>query len=255
MKAVILAGGYGTRLSEETISKPKPMVEIGGMPILWHIMKIYSSFHINDFIICLGYKGYMIKEYFSNYYLHMSDITFDMKTNEHIIHNNTSETWKITLIDTGIDTMTGGRLKKIKSYLDDDFCMTYGDGVADVNIEKLIEFHKTHGCLATLTAIQPLQRFGILDINDNDQVISFKEKQNDKRTYINSGFFVLSPKVLEYIHDDESFEKKPLEKLSRERQLKAFHHNGFWQCMDTLRDKNLLNDLWEQQKAPWKFWN
>lgn len=255
MKVVILAGGLGTRISEETSVRPKPMVEIGGKPILWHIMKIYSSYGLNDFIVCLGYKGYVIKEYFANYFLHMSDVTIDMKQNKMEIHQNSAEPWKVTLVDTGEETMTGGRIKRIHQYLDkDDFCMTYGDGVGSVNISGLIEFHKKSKTLATLTATKPPGRFGSLNMMDN-KVVSFQEKPEGDGAWINGGFFVLSPKVIDYIGGDETiWERSPLERLARENQLSAFKHEGFWQPMDTLRDKSHLEDLWATGKAPWKTW-
>lgn len=255
MKAVILAGGLGTRISEETHLKPKPMIEIGGKPILWHIMKVYSAHGINDFIICCGYKGYLIKEYFANYFLHNSDVTFDMQTNQKIIHLQYAEPWQVTLVDTGEDTMTGGRLKRIRHHLEDeDFCFTYGDGLSDVDISKLIEFHRAHGRLATLTAVQPPGRFGVLNIDD-EIVLSFSEKPQGDGTWINGGFFVLSPRVIDYIADDKTiWEREPMERLAMENQLIAFRHNGFWQPMDTLRDKNRLEDLWSTDRAPWKKW-
>lgn len=257
MKCVILAGGLGTRISEETILKPKPMVEIGGMPILWHVMKIYSYYGINEFIICLGYKGYVIKEYFNNYFLHMSDITFDMANNSMTVHEKHAESWKVTLVDTGDNSMTGGRLKRIKEYVknEEDFCFTYGDGVGDINIPELIKFHKNHRKLATLTAVVPPSRFGVLSINEQQNVISFKEKPREEGGRINGGFFVLSPKVFEYIEDDATtWEAEPLEKLANTSELLAFNHDGFWQPMDTLRDKNRLEELWQSGKAPWKVW-
>jgi glucose-1-phosphate cytidylyltransferase len=256
MKAVILAGGLGTRISEETASRPKPMVDVGGKPILWHIMKLYSAHGVNDFVICCGYKGYMIKEYFANYFLHMSDVTFDMASNNDVqIHQQHAEPWKITLIDTGEDTLTGGRLKRVHQYLnDEDFCFTYGDGVGDIDITKLIAFHKAHGKQATVTAVQPPSRFGALDM-DGTSVINFTEKPLGDGMYINGGFFVLSPKVIDLIKDDSTiWERKPLETLAISGQLQAFMHNGFWQPMDTLRDKRHLDDLWAGGKAPWKVW-
>jgi len=256
MKAVILAGGLGTRLSEETVSKPKPMVEIGGKPILWHIMKTYSYYGINDFIICCGYKGYVIKEYFENYFLHQSDITFNMKDNKMVIHEERAEPWIITLVDTGDNSMTGGRLKRVATYLDEDedFCFTYGDGVADVDIKALIEFHKAHGKEATLTATFPPGRFGALEIVENE-VRQFQEKPRGDGALINGGFFVLSPKVISRIKDDSTvWEQGPLKSLANDNQLMAFKHEGFWQPMDTLRDKNLLEELLETDKAPWKLW-
>lgn len=256
MKAVILAGGLGTRISEETNLKPKPMVEIGGRPILWHIMKTYSAHGVNDFLICCGYKGYLIKEYFANYFLHMSDITFDMSTNQMEVHQKKAEPWKVTLVDTGENTMTGGRLKRVADYIKDDdaFCFTYGDGVSDVNIRASIEFHCQHGKLATITAVQPPGRYGALERVAN-QVIGFSEKPRGDGGAINGGFFVLSPKCMEFIEDDQSsWEGEPLTKLARIGELMAFEHNGFWQPMDTLREKNQLEDLWASGKAPWKVW-
>ncbi|MCX7123487.1 MAG: glucose-1-phosphate cytidylyltransferase [Gammaproteobacteria bacterium] len=255
MKAVLLAGGLGTRLSEETGTRPKPMVEIGGKPILWHIMKIYSHYGINDFIICLGYKGYMIKEYFANYFLHTSDVTFDMQHNKMEVHQKHAEPWKVTLVDTGDETMTGGRLKRIKPYLDqEDFCCTYGDGLSDVNIQAVIDLHQKEKRLATLTATQPPGRFGALEIANN-QVLAFKEKPKGDGSWINGGFFVLSPKVLDYIEDDATlWEQEPMQNLARDAQMSAYFHHGFWQPMDTLREKCLLEDLWQSGKAPWKVW-
>jgi glucose-1-phosphate cytidylyltransferase len=257
LKAVILAGGLGTRISEETDSKPKPMIEIGGMPILWHILKIYSAYGVNDFIICCGYKGYIIKEYFANYFLHMSDVTFDMKKNEMIVHSRNAEPWRVTLVDTGAETMTGGRLKRVAPYLKDEdlFCFTYGDGVSDVNIAELIRFHKEHGKLATLTAVYPPGRFGALDIQGNHLVTSFKEKPKGDGGMINGGFFVLSPEVIDLIAGDSTiWEREPLERLSSDLEVMAYEHDGFWQAMDTLRDKNYLEDLWSSGNAPWKSW-
>ncbi len=255
MKAVILAGGLGTRISEETSIKPKPMVEVGGKPILWHVMKIYSAHGINDFIICLGYKGYVIKEYFANYFLHMSDVTFDMVGNKMEVHQNNAEPWRVTLVDTGDNTMTGGRLKRVRQYLDnEDFCFTYGDGVGDVDISKLVKFHKSHGKLATLTATQPPGRFGALNLNQ-DIVRGFQEKPQGDGGWINGGFFVLSPKAIDYIEGDATlWERDPMERLATEGQLMARQHNGFWQPMDTLRDKTYLDELWASGKAPWKIW-
>lgn len=255
MKAVILAGGLGTRISEETSLRPKPMIEIGGKPILWHIMKLYSAHNIHNFVVCLGYKGYVIKEYFANYFLHMSDVTIDISKNKMEIHQNSSEPWLITLVDTGEHTMTGGRLKRVAHHLgNEDFCLTYGDGVSDVDISALIAFHKKQQKLATLTAIQPPGRFGSLLI-ENEQVHGFKEKPQGDGGWINGGFFVLSPKVIDYIDNDETiWEKSPLETLAAEGQLSAFHHDGFWHPMDTLRDKNYLEELWESGQAPWKTW-
>jgi glucose-1-phosphate cytidylyltransferase len=252
MKAVILAGGLGTRLSEETVVKPKPMVEIGGKPILWHIMKSYSAHGVNDFIVCLGYKGYVIKEYFANYFMHMSDVTFDMENNRMEVHQASAEPWRVTLIDTGDNTMTGGRLTRVAAYVGQgDFCFTYGDGVADVDIGKLIEFHRSQGTLATVTSVQPPGRFGSLNIKDG-KITTFKEKPEGDGGWVNGGFFVLSPRVIDYIDDDSTtWERWPLEKLASEGQLSAYKHEGFWQCMDTLRDKNLLNKLIKNKKAPW----
>ncbi len=258
MKAVILAGGLGTRISEETQSKPKPMVEIGGRPILWHIMKIYSQHGINDFVICLGYKGYVIKEYFANYYRHMSDIVYDLKNNEVKILNSSSEPWKVSLIDTGEETMTGGRVKFIKNYLDydNDFCLTYGDGLSDVNITELIKFHKSHKKYATLTAAKPPGRFGAVKMDDKGNVLDFLEKPAGDGGYINGGFFVLNKKVFDYIDGPQTvWEKEPLEKLVDDNQLVSFKHDGFWQPMDTLRDKNYLEDLWDSNKAYWCNWD
>jgi glucose-1-phosphate cytidylyltransferase len=257
MKAVILAGGLGTRLSEETVSKPKPMVEIGGKPILWHIMKSYSYYGINDFIICCGYKGYVIKEYFQNYFLHQSDVTFNMKDNKMIVHEERAEPWTVTLVDTGDESMTGGRLKRVAPYLmgEECFCFTYGDGVSDVNIAELITFHKKHGKDATLTATYPPGRFGALEIVDN-AVLQFQEKPRGDGALINGGFFVLSPKVFSRIKDDSTvWEQEPLKGLASDNQLMAFKHDGFWQPMDTLRDKYLLEELLESNKAPWKLWD
>lgn len=256
MKAVILAGGLGTRISEETHLKPKPMVEIGGRPILWHIMKIYSAYGVNDFVICCGYKGYLIKEYFANYFLHMSDVTFDMAINRMEVHQKKAEPWRVTLVDTGDLTLTGGRLKRVGQYLKDEteFCFTYGDGVADINIDALIEFHRQHGKLATVTAVQPPGRYGAL-LREGNCVRGFQEKPPGDGAWINGGFFVLSPRVLDYIEDDQtSWEGAPLETLAREGQLEAFDHRGFWQPMDTLRDKNQLEELWQGGRAPWKVW-
>ena len=256
MKAVILAGGLGTRISEDTVNRPKPMIEIGGKPILWHIMKIYSAYGVNDFVICCGYKGYVIKEYFANYFLHTSDVTFDMRTNEMQVHQQYAEPWKVTLVDTGDSTMTGGRLRRVKDFVKDEeaFCFTYGDGVSDINITSLVEFHKRQGTLATLSATFPPGRFGALDLNDN-KVSSFKEKPKGDGGMINGGFFVLSPKVIDLIPDDECiWEREPLEKLAEGGQLSAFEHEGFWQPMDTLRDKTHLEELWQTGRAPWKVW-
>jgi glucose-1-phosphate cytidylyltransferase len=256
MKAVILAGGLGTRISEETHLKPKPMIEIGGKPILWHIMKMYSYYGVNDFVICCGYKGYVIKEYFANYFLHMSDVTFDMAKNSMEVHQRNAEPWKVTLIDTGEDTLTGGRLKRVADYVVDEseFCFTYGDGVSDIDIGKLIDFHKKHGKLATVTAVQPPGRYGALDRN-GDQVIGFTEKPRGEGGFINGGFFVLSPKCLGLLKNDQStWESDPLVELSKQGNLMAYEHHGFWQAMDTLRDKTHLEELWATGKAPWKNW-
>ncbi|MEQ9107777.1 MAG: glucose-1-phosphate cytidylyltransferase [Limnobacter sp.] len=257
MKAVILAGGLGTRLSEETSIKPKPMVEIGGMPILWHIMKSYSAHGVNDFIICCGYKGYVIKEYFANYFLHQSDVTFDMRSNTMEVHHKRAEPWTVTLVDTGEDSMTGGRLGRVRKYIENDqaFCFTYGDGVGDIDITASIDFHKKHGKAATLTATFPPGRFGALDIREG-KVLNFKEKPKGDGAMINGGFFVLSPKVLGYLGgDDTVWEQQPLQNLAADGELMAFEHQGFWQPMDTLRDKHLLEELWASGKAPWKKWD
>jgi glucose-1-phosphate cytidylyltransferase len=257
MKAVILAGGLGTRLSEETSLRPKPLVEIGGRPILWHILKIYSHYGINDFIICLGYKGYLIKEYFAKYYLHSADVTIDLAVNRVEMHRSDCEPWRVTLIDTGANTMTGGRLKRVLPYLKDEemFCFTYGDGVSDLNIGHLIDFHRNHGKAATVTATQPRGKFGALEIRQDDQVAEFTEKPHGDGRWVNGGFFVLSPRVMEYIAGDETYwERAPMEQLAREGQVVAFKHRGFWQPMDTLHDKNLLEELWSAGNAPWKVW-
>ena len=255
MKVVILAGGFGTRLSEETTVKPKPMVEIGEKPILWHIMKIYSAYGFNEFIICLGFKGYVIKEYFANYFLHMSDITFDMSNNNMEVHNNHSEPWKVTLIDTGADTMTGGRLKRAKDFLDEEtFCFTYGDGVSDINIRELIEFHKSKNATATMTAVQPPGRFGALSIAGT-KIQEFQEKPMGESGWVNGGFFVLEPEIFDYIENDHiTWEKEPLERLAAENNLHAFKHTGFWQAMDTLLDKIKLDEYWNTDSPPWKVW-
>lgn len=255
MKAVILAGGLGTRLAEETVVRPKPMVEIGGKPILWHIMKLYAHHGITDFIVCLGYKGYMIKEYFANYFLHMSDVTFNLAENAMEVHQKHVEPWRVTLLDTGERTETGGRLRRVADYLgDEDFCMTYGDGVGDIDIRRAIDFHREHQRLATITAVQPPGRFGALEIQGN-AVTGFREKADGEGAWINGGFFVLSPKVIGLIDDDKCiWEASPLECLAATGQLAAYHHTGFWQPMDTLRDKTLLEDLWSKGAAPWKTW-
>jgi glucose-1-phosphate cytidylyltransferase len=255
MKVVILAGGFGTRLSEETHLKPKPMVEIGGKPILWHLMKVYSAHGINEFIVCLGYKGYVIKEYFANYFMHTSDVTIDLSRNQVEVHHRHAEPWKVTLIDTGEKTQTGGRLKRVRDYLgDEDFCFTYGDGLADVNIAELVNFHRAQGTLATLTAAQPPGRFGSLTLAAT-KVNRFIEKPEGDGAWINAGFFVLSPRVIDYVvGDDTPWEREPLERLAAEGQLSAWRHRGFFQPMDALRDKNLLDQLWASGKAPWKTW-
>ena len=258
MKAIILAGGLGTRLAEETSTRPKPMVEIGGRPIIWHVMKIYSHFGIKDFIICLGYKGYMIKEYFANYGLHMSDVTVDLQSRSIEVHRNLAEDWRISLIDTGDETMTGGRLKRAMAYLGDEetFCLTYGDGVGDVDIAKAIEFHRAHGCRATVTAVRPSSRFGQLGLEEDGRVTRFMEKPQDEGGWINGGFFVLQRDVEKYIEGDETlWEREPLEQLSREGELQAFLHRGFWQPMDTLRDRQQLEELWATRAAPWRVWS
>jgi glucose-1-phosphate cytidylyltransferase len=256
MKAVILAGGLGTRISEETTVKPKPMVEIGGKPILWHIMKSYSAHGINDFVICCGYKGYVIKEFFANYFLHMSDVTFDMHYNTMEVHSRHAEPWKVTLVDTGDNTMTGGRLKRVRKFVEGDeaFCFTYGDGLSNIDITASIAFHKTHGKLGSVTAVQPIGRFGAIDI-DGNRVVSFQEKPQGDGHFLNGGYFVLSVKVIDYIDDDNTtWEKGPMERLAKEGQIDAFLHTGFWHPMDTLRDKIYLEDLWQSGKAPWKSW-
>jgi glucose-1-phosphate cytidylyltransferase len=257
MKAVILAGGLGTRISEETHLKPKPMIEIGGKPILWHILKMYSFHGVNEFVICCGYKGYVIKEYFANYFTHTSDVTFELQDNNMIVHKKNAEPWKVTLVDTGDKTMTGGRLKRVFDYVKEEssFCFTYGDGLSDINISKLIEFHESKGLLATVTAVQPPGRFGALKIEDNN-VVGFSEKPRGEGGLINGGFFILSPDCIELIKDDDvSWEDFPLETLAENGQLAAFEHRGFWQPMDTLREKNLLEYLWEAGEAPWKTWD
>lgn len=257
MKAVILAGGLGTRISEESHLKPKPMIEIGGKPILWHIMKIYAHQGINDFIICLGYKGYIVKEYFANYFLHMSDVTFDMSKNTMEVHVHNAEPWRVTLVNTGEHTMTGGRLKRVRNYLEpgEPFCFTYGDGVADIDIVSEIAFHKAHGRLATVAAVQPPGRYGAL-LREGDTVQGFQEKPRGDGGWINGGFFVMQPEVIDYIADDStSWEGDPMTALAEEGQLQAFEHHGFWQPMDTLREKNMLEELWQNDKAPWKLWD
>lgn len=257
MKVAILAGGFGSRISEESHLKPKPMIEIGGKPMLWHIMKIYSHYGFNDFIICLGYKGYYIKEYFANYFLHQSDITFDFSNNnQKIIHNHNAEPWRVTLVNTGIETMTGGRVKRIQKYINNEpFMLTYGDGVADIDIRKLLEYHKSHGKIATVTSTQPSGRFGALNLGDNNEVLGFQEKPKGDGGWINAGFFVMQSEVFRYIKDDSTIlEKDPLENLAKDQHFAAYKHDGFWQPMDTLRDKNLLDELWQTGNAPWKIW-
>ena len=256
MKVLLLAGGFGTRLSEETEIRPKPMVEIGGKPILWHIMKTYSTYGFNEFVILLGYKGYYIKEYFANYFLHQSDVTIDLQNNKMEIHNTTTEPWKVTLIDTGSESMTGGRIKRAKDYIGDEtFLLTYGDGVADINIQELVDFHKSHGKTVTMTATQPDGRFGALEIGEKGVLNSFLEKPKGDGSWINGGYFVCEPKVLDYIQDDSTiFEQEPLKKLASEKEVYTFQHHGFWKPMDTLRDKIELNKLWSSGKAKWKVW-
>jgi glucose-1-phosphate cytidylyltransferase len=257
MKVIILAGGLGTRITEESALKPKPMIEIGGRPILWHIMKIYSHYGFNDFVVCLGYRGYVIKEYFSNYFLHMSDVTFHMQENRMEVHRKNAEPWRVTLVDTGPDTNTGGRLRRVEEYVKDDpyFAMTYGDGVSDVNIGALKAFHEKHGKLATVTAVRPPNRFGIISTDKTNRVTSFQEKPIDEGGWINGGFFMLSPKVIDLIESDgTAWEKQPMEKLVQQEQLQSFIHNGFWQPMDTMRDKNFLEEQWEKKQAKWKVW-
>lgn len=258
MKVVILAGGYGTRISEESYLKPKPMIEIGDKPILWHIMKEYSYYGLYEFIICCGYKQHVIKEWFADYYLHTSDVTFDFSgNNEMTVHNNVSEPWKVTLVDTGLDTMTGGRIKRIQKYVGDEpFMMTYGDGVADINMDQLLEFHRRQGKIATLTAVSLEQRFGVLDIAEDNSITSFREKKKRDGNRINVGYMVLEPEIFDYIEGDATvFEKEPLERLAKERQISAFKHDGYWQCMDTKREMDKLNQLWTEGQAPWKIWD
>lgn len=257
MKVVLLAGGFGTRISEESHLKPKPMIEIGDMPILWHIMKMYSYYGYNEFVICCGYKAYMIKEYFADYYLHRSDITFDFsEENKMTVHTNFSEPWKVTLVDTGLNTMTGGRIKRIQKYIGEEpFMLTYGDGVSDIDISKLVEFHKSHGKMATMTAINVGQRFGVLDIDHNNTINAFREKNDSDGSMINAGFMVLEPGIFEHIEGDSTvFEKEPLESVAKLGELMAYKHEGFWKCMDTQRDKHQLEALWESGNAPWKKW-
>ena len=257
MKVVILAGGFGTRISEESHLKPKPMIEVGGRPILWHIMKIYSSHGFNDFIICLGYKGFCIKEYFAHYFLHESDVTFDFSNqSERLIHNHSAEPWRVTLVNTGIDTMTGGRIRRVREHIGNEpFMLTYGDGVADINIKELLAYHAAHGKCATVSSIQPIGRFGALELGENNQVSGFIEKPKGDGAWINGGFFVLKPEIFNYLEGDSTvFEREPLEHLTRDGQLVAYKHSGFWQPMDTLRDKNFLEELWATGAAPWKVW-
>lgn len=257
MKVVILAGGYGTRISEESHLKPKPMIEIGGKPILWHIMKEYSHYGFNEFIVCCGYKQHVIKEWFADYYLHNSDVTFDFTRKNHMeVHNNVSEPWKVTLVDTGLDTMTGGRIKRVQPYVGNEtFMLTYGDGVSDINISDLLRFHLSHGKTVTLTAINIEQRFGVLEINENDEIKSFREKSISDGSRINAGYMVCEPGIFNYIKNDETvLEKEPLETMAKMGQLRAFKYNGFWQCMDTKREKDKLDELWNSGKAPWKTW-
>lgn len=258
MKVVLLAGGFGTRLSEETDTRPKPMVEIGGKPMLWHIMKIYSAYGFNEFVVLLGYKGYTIKEYFANYFLHQSDITIDMTTNKMEVHNNSSEPWKVTLLDTGLNSMTGARIKKAQNFIGNEpFMLTYGDGVADINIPELIAFHKSHGKIATMTSAQPDGRFGALNIDSLNQITEFKEKPKGDGNWVNAGFFICEPKIFDYIDNeaDTVFEQEPLKNLAKDGEIFAYKHNNFWMPMDTLRDKIRLNELWESGEAPWKIWN
>jgi glucose-1-phosphate cytidylyltransferase len=257
MKVLILAGGFGTRLSEETDVRPKPMAEIGGKPILWHIMKCYSHYGFNEFVVLLGYKGYYIKEYFANYFLHQSDVTIDLATNKMTVHNNTSEPWKVTLLETGLNTMTGGRIKRATEHIGNErFLLTYGDGVADIDMKALMSFHDEHGKAITMTSVQPEGRFGALKFAEQSRIESFLEKPRGDGSWINGGFFICEPRVLDYIGGDEDvFEREPLEKLAEDGELFAFRHNGFWQCMDTLRDKNKLNELWTTNHAPWKLWD
>jgi len=257
MKVVLLAGGFGTRLSEETDIKPKPMVEIGGKPILWHIMKLYSHFGFNDFVVCLGYKGYVIKEYFANYFLHMADVTFDMTSNVMTVHRQKAEPWKVTLVDTGANTMTGGRIKRVQEYIGNEtFMVTYGDGLSDQNLTALLEHHKRHRKLATMTTVQPSGRFGAVDVSSSNEVNAFIEKPRGDGAWINAGFFVFEPEVFRYIEGDATvLERQPLEGLARDRQMCAFKHEGFWKPMDTLREKHEFEDMWASGKAPWRFWN
>jgi glucose-1-phosphate cytidylyltransferase len=256
MKLVILSGGKGTRISEESVLKPKPLIEIGNMPIIWHIMKIYSYYGIKEFIICCGYKGYLIKEYFANYSLHSSDVTINIQKNTIEVHKKNAEDWKITLVDTGEDTLTGGRIKRIKNYIKDDFLLTYGDGVSDINIKKLIKFHKSNKKLATMSVVQPQGRFGVVEIEKNNLINNFSEKPRGDGSWINGGFFVLKQEIFKYLKDDYTiWEKEPLETLSKKKELCAYHHRGFWYAMDTMRDKSYLDNLWNSHKAPWNLWD
>lgn len=256
MKVVLLAGGFGTRISEESHLKPKPMIEIGEKPILWHIMKYYSQFGFHEFVICLGYKQYVVKEFFADYFLHTSDVTFDLTNNRMEVHNNYSEPWKVTLVDTGLNTMTGGRVKRIRPYVEDEpFMLTYGDGVADVDLNALMKFHKNHGKIATLTTVNVGQKFGVLDLNSSGQVKAFREKNDNDGALINGGFMVFNPGIFDYLENDATIlEKEPLENLAKDGQLMAYCHEGFWKCMDTQRDKNQLEAMWQSGKAPWKIW-
>jgi glucose-1-phosphate cytidylyltransferase len=257
MKVVILAGGYGTRITEESHLKPKPMIEIGEKPILWHIMKIYSHYGFNDFIVCAGYKQHVVKEWFADYYLHNSDVTFDFSNeNKMTVHTNESEPWKVTIVNTGLNTMTGGRVKRIQKYIGNEpFMLTYGDGIANIDIQKLVEFHQSHGKWATITTVNVAQRFGVIDIDENNSIKSFREKSKTDSSVINGGFMVLQPEIFDHINgDDTVFEKQPLEKMAELNNLKGFHHDGFWHCMDTQRDKNELEEMWQLGKAPWKMW-
>ena len=257
MKVVILAGGLGTRISEESHLRPKPMIEIGGMPILWHIMKIYSYYGFNEFVICLGYKQHIVKEFFANYFLHMSDVTFDLEKNEMMVHNNFSEHWKVTLVDTGYSTMTGGRVKRVRHYLGEEpFMLTYGDGVSTVDIPALLRFHEKHGKIATITTVNVGQRFGVINIESDGTITSFREKAKEDGTVINGGFMVMNPGIFDYLEGDETvLEKEPLERLAMDGQLMAYHHQGFWKCMDTQRDKQSLEKMWDSGEAPWKLWD
>lgn len=257
MKVVLLAGGFGTRISEESHLKPKPMIEVGEKPILWHIMKYYSQFGYHEFVICLGYKQYIVKEFFADYFLHTSDVTFDLANNKMEVHNNYSEPWKVTLVDTGLNTMTGGRIKRIKHYVNNEpFLLTYGDGVADIDLNELVTYHKEHGKIATITTVNVGQRFGVLDLDENGSIRAFREKNDDDGALINGGFMVLNPEVFDYIEGDSTvFEKSPLERLAKENQLMAYKHGGFWKCMDTQRDKMQLEEMWQSGKAPWKVWD